>query len=314
MSASHRGRAKGLVLGSVLHYKIFGNVTTAVRSLAELTMTPSAMLEGLGLGYHISYAMPHPNNFSLFETAEEYYLSAKKIRCGDTIMEGSKDRDRGTVGQCHRNPCCDTNCRLTKGSVCDVSTCCENCSYTPAGTLCRAAEQVCDLPEYCRGHNATCPPDSHLQDGTPCTEDAYCDHGNCTDRTVHCRELFGLGAQDACVTCYGMNTKASRFGHCRREETSLTFQACDQSDVMCGRLQCTGVLRLPRLQEHVSFHQSLINGTWCFGLDEHRATWTLDAAHVRAGTLCAAGKFCNDSVCNTNVSALGYDCYPKKCH
>ncbi|KAM9645999.1 disintegrin and metalloproteinase domain-containing protein 21-like [Trichechus inunguis] len=246
-----------------------------------------------------------------------YYHNASiiKHRCGDSVVEGSEQCDCGSFKQCYSSECCKTDCTLTPGSTCNEGGCCTNCSYSPMGTLCRTIQNICDLPEYCTGAAHRCPDNFYLQDGTPCTEEGYCYEGNCTDRSMHCKEIFGRDAVNADDVCYSINRKGSRFGHCRRRIEHKAFQSCDAGDVKCGRLQCGNVSQLPRLQDHVSFHQSWISGIQCFGLDEHRATETTDVGHVRPGTPCAPGRFCSPgSYCNGTLTALGYDCLPQKCN
>ncbi|XP_075393893.1 disintegrin and metalloproteinase domain-containing protein 21-like [Tenrec ecaudatus] len=235
-------------------------------------------------------------------------------RCGNSRVEGQEQCDCGSFKECYGSKCCNTDCRLNHGSVCHEGGCCTNCTYSPVGTLCRPIQNICDLPEYCTGVDYSCLEDVYLQDGTPCTEEGYCFHGNCTDRSLHCKEIFGEDAVNAEELCYNVNTKGNRFGHCRREISSPTHQACNLQDVKCGKLQCSNVTRLPLLQDHVSFHHSLISGVHCFGLDEHRSTETTDIGHVRPGTPCGAGKFCTPgSYCNGTLTKLNYDCYPQKC-
>lgn len=113
--------------------------------------------------------------------------------------------------------------------------------------------------------------------------------------------------------CYNINKRGDRYGYCTRNAERKKGNACDQDDIQCGRLQCGNVTHLPPLQEHVGFHQSLISGFLCFGLDSHRSTGANDAGHVRPGTPCAPGKFCNNTYCNGTVAQLNYDCLPEKC-
>ncbi|XP_006750781.1 disintegrin and metalloproteinase domain-containing protein 21-like [Leptonychotes weddellii] len=234
-------------------------------------------------------------------------------RCGNYIVDQGEECDCGSFKQCYSNPCCTSDCIFTSGSKCNIGRCCTNCTYSPAGTLCRPIQTICDLPEYCRGESLACPDDFYMQDGTPCTEEGYCYHGNCTDRTVHCQEIFGKNAVKGADVCYTINIRASRYGHCRRNAVKMKSIACAPEDVQCGRLQCGNVTHLPRLQEHVGFHQSLISGFLCFGLDSHRSTGANDVGHVRPGTPCAPGKFCSNTYCNGTVAQLNYDCLPKKC-
>ncbi|XP_010605278.3 disintegrin and metalloproteinase domain-containing protein 21-like, partial [Fukomys damarensis] len=222
--------------------------------------------------------------------------------------------DCGSFKQCYDNTCCESSCVFTPGSICDGQVCCGNCTYAPAGTLCRGVLNICDLPEYCGGSTFFCPENLYLQNGTPCTEEGYCYNGNCTDRTMHCREIFGRNTRKGDDICYQMNTKASRFGHCNRRYVGLAFERCPISDILCGRLQCSNVTHLPRVDEHVSFHQSKLGDSWCFGLDEHRGAFARDLGFVRTGTPCAPGKYCHYRRCNNTVQKINYDCTPEKCN
>ncbi|XP_054571644.1 disintegrin and metalloproteinase domain-containing protein 29-like [Eptesicus fuscus] len=234
-------------------------------------------------------------------------------RCGNSEVEDKEQCDCGSFKECYTNTCCKTDCSFTPGSVCDRERCCTNCIYTPAGTLCRPIQNICDLPEYCMGKETSCPMNFYLQDGTPCTEDGYCYHGNCTDRSMHCKEIFGEGALNAPNTCYYVNLQANRFGHCRITHV-FNPTVCSTRNVLCGRLQCTNVTYLPHLQEHVAFHQSFRGNTWCFGLDTHRGTETTDAGFVRTGTPCRSKKFCDKGSCNSSIEAINYNCHPSKCN
>ncbi|XP_036134676.1 disintegrin and metalloproteinase domain-containing protein 20-like [Molossus molossus] len=233
--------------------------------------------------------------------------------CGNSVVEEQERCDCGSFKQCYSNPCCQSDCTLTSGSACDGGLCCANCTYNRRGTLCRPVQNICDLPEYCDGQTSTCADDVYLQDGAPCTEVGYCYHGNCTDRSMHCKEIFGEGAVDAPESCYAINSEGHRFGHCKLTQ-QFKIMGCDNENIKCGRLQCINVTHLPRLQEHVAFHQSLREGSLCFGLDAHRSTQTIDVGVVRPGTPCGGGKFCNDRRCSGTIAALNYDCYREKCN
>ncbi|KAG8508763.1 Disintegrin and metalloproteinase domain-containing protein 21 [Galemys pyrenaicus] len=242
-----------------------------------------------------------------------YNKSLTHQRCGNSILEAPEQCDCGSFKECYSNPCCRTSCRFTPRSECDTGRCCTDCKYSPAGTLCRPAINICDLPEYCRGDTLACPLDVHMQDGTPCSEEGYCYHGNCTDRTTHCREIFGEHAHNAPDGCYQINTRGHRYGHCSRKTNENAYNPCSARDVKCGRLQCANVTHLPRLQEHVGFHQSRLAGSWCFGVDEHRGTGTTDVGHVRNGTPCGRNVFCLGNECSGQIAHIGYDCMPMKC-
>ncbi|KAM8783276.1 disintegrin and metalloproteinase domain-containing protein 21-like [Rhynchonycteris naso] len=254
------------------------------------------------------------NESCLFTTDFIYHnKSLTHIRCGNSVVDEGEHCDCGSFKQCYQNPCCNTDCTFTQGSLCNTGRCCTNCTYSPRGTLCRPVQNICDLPEYCLGSHFLCPDDFYLQDGTPCTEEGYCYFGNCTDRNLHCKEIFGEGARNAPEACYMINRKGHRFGHC---VTRIGFHpvSCLLQDIQCGRLQCTNVTHLPRLQEHVGFHQSVLEGSLCFGVGSHRGTGTTDVGAVRPGTPCGGGLFCLNNHCNGIVAEMNYHCPPNKCN
>ncbi|XP_053769096.1 disintegrin and metalloproteinase domain-containing protein 20-like [Desmodus rotundus] len=249
-----------------------------------------------------------------YNTEFQYFNRSLTLAlCGNSVVDDGEQCDCGSFKQCYSNPCCTSDCSFTPGSACNSGRCCTNCTYSPPGTLCRTIQNICDLPEYCTGQTFTCPEDVYLQDGTPCSEDGYCYHGNCTDRTMHCKEIFGEGAVKGADSCYLINKRGHRFGQCT-SDSDAKLMRCANTDVQCGRLQCTNVTHLPRLQEHVGFHQSVLEGYLCFGLDLHLGSYTTDVGHVRLGTPCGGGHFCNNSICSGSVAAINYDCHPSKCN
>ena len=251
----------------------------------------------------------------MFQTDMVYYnRSITHERCGNREVDTGEQCDCGSFKECYSNPCCDHLCSFTAASVCDTETCCTNCTFSKPGTLCRPIRSMCDLPEYCRGISKACPKDVFMQNGTPCGEEGYCFNGSCTDRTVHCKEIFGRGALSAPPQCYNVNRKGFRYGFCKRITWSFRFIACADEDMLCGRLQCANVSFLPPLQEHVGFHQEHTVLGLCFGLDLHRGQGTVDYGHVRDGTLCAPGKYCFDNYCNGSLSKINYTCLPQKCN
>ena len=186
--------------------------------------------------------------------------------------------------------------------------------YSEPGTLCRTIQIICDLLEYCFGTTNQCPADFYMQDGTPCTEEGHCYHGNCTYRTLPCREIFGRHARNSNGECYTINSRGRRFGLCTRDDRFLRFRACGANDQKCGRLQCVNVTRLPQLQEGVSLFQSEVSAVWCWGLGIHYSPGITDVSHVRNGTPCASGMFCLDNSCNATIEAINYDCDHKVCN
>ena len=250
----------------------------------------------------------------VFETlAPVYNETMTTVRCGNLIVEGREECDCGSFKQCYASYCCQSDYHLTPGSICHIGECCTNFSFSPPGTLCRPIQNICDLPEYCHRTTVTCPANFYMQDGTLCMEEGYCYHGNCTDHNVLCKAMFGVSAEDAPEVCYDINLESYRFGHCIKQQTYLSYQACTGIHKFCGRLQCTNVTHLPQLQEHVSFHHSVRGGFQCFRLDEHHATDTTDVGRVIDGTPCVHGNFCNNTLCNATITSLGYDCRFEKC-
>ena len=142
--------------------------------------------------------------------------------------------------------------------------------------------------------------DLYMQDGTPCSKEGYCYNGTCTDRSVHCREIFGRDSFRGHDDCYEINTGTNRFGHCTAMHRVLKFNDCEKEDVKCRRLQGSSVAQPPLLQEEVSVHQSNISGVWCWGLsNHHRLDAIIDVGQVRNGTLCTPEKICINNCCNT---------------
>jgi hypothetical protein len=85
-----------------------------------------------------------------------------------------------SAGDCIYSPANQTqNCTPTTAQTCPggLTPClagytCQGVSclplYHPASTLCRAAVDECDLPDYCSGSSACCPLDIKATAGTPC--------------------------------------------------------------------------------------------------------------------------------------------------
>ncbi|KAH0625295.1 hypothetical protein JD844_033773 [Phrynosoma platyrhinos] len=94
---------------------------------------------------------------------------------------------------CRRNGCCQENCKSKPDIDCLYGRCCEKCKFSEEGTVCREATSECDLPEYCNGTSAECPPDLYKQDGMPCSDGNNCYLGDCLDLHKHCIALFGKG-------------------------------------------------------------------------------------------------------------------------
>ena len=172
-----------------------------------------------------------------------------KPRWGNTRVEAGEQCDCGSFKQCYNKKCCQQYCKFQGDAVCNTGLCCINYMYSEPGTLCRQIQNICDLPEYCFGTTNQCPAGFYMQDRTPYTEEGYCYCGNCTDHTMHYREIFGRHTHNGNDECYIINSRGRQFGHCTRDYRHLRFHACGANDHKCGRLQCVNVTHLLQLQD-----------------------------------------------------------------
>ncbi|XP_015720127.1 disintegrin and metalloproteinase domain-containing protein 20 [Coturnix japonica] len=242
-----------------------------------------------------------------------YTLGSKGEYCGNKIVESGEQCDCGSKSECRRDPCCHPNCTLTEGSVCASGTCCKGCQMRPAGTLCRARTDECDLPEYCNGTSPLCSPDLYVQDGTPCNDDSYCYKGKCSSHRKQCQYLFGKQARPAPFECFKeVNTRGDRFGNCGIRN-NIHYTKCSVEDALCGRLQCENIRKSLPLQNHITVIQTPAGGKKCWGLEYHVGMPTGDMGAVEEGSTCGSDKICIERTC-TNISVLNYDCNVTKCH
>ena len=125
-------------------------------------------------------------------------------QCGNGIVEEGEDCDCGGEDGCEDNGCCDPQtCQFIGDAVCDDSneSCCDECQFASAQTICRASTGACDPEERCSGESAMCPADETAPDGDSCTspdigdalegEEFECASGQCTSRDHQCRTLMG---------------------------------------------------------------------------------------------------------------------------
>ncbi|XP_071415547.1 disintegrin and metalloproteinase domain-containing protein 20-like [Pithys albifrons albifrons] len=241
------------------------------------------------------------------------FYTSKHEYCGNKIVESGEQCDCGSESICRSDPCCHPNCTLTTGSACASGKCCKNCKILPAGTLCRESTGSCDLPEYCNGISPQCPLDVYLQDGTSCLDGAYCYQGKCSSHNKQCQDLFGKQARAAPLDCFkAVNTQGDRFGNCGILN-SIHFTKCSTENILCGRIQCENIVKLPPLQNHVTLIQTPVGDETCWGLDYHIGMPGADVGAVEDGTPCGGDMLCINRTC-MNVSVLNYDCNMTKCH
>jgi len=71
---------------------------------------------------------------------------------------------------------------------------CAHRQFLAVGTLCRAANNECDLPEHCTGDSGQCPADMYKKNASPCgTENGFCYMGECPTLNDQCEQIWGYG-------------------------------------------------------------------------------------------------------------------------
>nr|DBA30139.1 TPA: hypothetical protein GDO54_006155 [Pyxicephalus adspersus] len=228
--------------------------------------------------------------------------------CGNKLVDPGEECDCGNEKECEKDPCCQPGtCKLRSGAQCAYGSCCQNCRFSPGGTVCRAVANECDLPEYCNGSSPYCQPDVFIQNGNLCQNGkAYCYNGICQYYDGQCQGIFGMKAKAAAPICFReVNSKGDRFGNCGFQGN--VYKSCDARNAMCGKLQCENVDSMPIFGIEPSIIKSTIQGTVCWGVDFQLGTDVPDPAMVNEGTRCDEGKVCKNFQC-VNASILGYDC------
>ncbi|XP_049638179.1 disintegrin and metalloproteinase domain-containing protein 15 isoform X2 [Suncus etruscus] len=262
-----------------------------------------ALLTGMGSCLFAQAADPHPMT----------------SMCGNQLVEPGEQCDCGFPDDC-TDPCCDYfTCQLRPGAQCaSQGPCCENCQLRVAGGQCRPARGECDLPEFCTGDSAQCPPDLGLGDGEPCADGAaVCMQGRCASYVQQCQGLWGPGAQPAAPLCLQTaNVQGNAFGSCGRHPNG-TYMACTPSDAICGQLQCQGggVQPLLGTAQELRWETLEANGTR-FNCSRVRLDLGGDVMQpllALPGTTCGPGLVCIDRRCQP-ASLLGAQECRRKCH
>lgn len=230
-------------------------------------------------------------------------INTSEILCGNNVVDHGEQCDCGS--NCLGDPCCQLNCMLQSGASCTFGKCCADCQYLPAGTICRESTGICDLPEYCNGTSEACPEDFYVHDGAPCQDGAYCYRGHCATHHDQCQEIFGKTATVASKDCFQeVNTQGDRFGNCGLRNG--LYNKCNGDSILCGRIQCVHVDKLPSLDERKIIIQRSIGKTECWGAHHLNGTSVFDIGAVRDGTTCGIDRMCFEGKC---ISAfLKYEC------
>ncbi|XP_034254844.1 disintegrin and metalloproteinase domain-containing protein 19 isoform X2 [Thrips palmi] len=232
--------------------------------------------------------------------------------CGNGFVEHGEQCDCGLEDRCS-NPCCNaTTCMLHANASCATGECCdlETCRPKTAGTVCRSADQECDLPEFCTGKSEYCKEDVFKMDGETCNHGkAFCYHGMCRTRSDQCKLLWGPSGKSSDTQCYKMNTKGSRHGNCGYNRLNQSYVKCVDDNIYCGMLHCKHLNeRLEFGMESVSIlSHSFINSGGSIipcrtaivdlGLNE------VDPGLAPDGSKCGEGKMCVNQKCMA-VSSL----------
>nr|Q28475.1 RecName: Full=Disintegrin and metalloproteinase domain-containing protein 7; Short=ADAM 7; AltName: Full=Epididymal apical protein I; Short=EAP I; Flags: Precursor [Macaca fascicularis]CAA46929.1 epididymal apical protein I-precursor [Macaca fascicularis] len=246
--------------------------------------------------------IPFPCNFDDFQF------------CGNKKLDEGEECDCGPPQEC-TNPCCDAHtCVLKPGFTCAEGECCESCQIKKAGSICRPAEDECDFPEMCTGHSPACPKDQFRVNGFPCkNSEGYCFMGKCPTRRDQCSELFDDEATESHDICYKMNTKGNKFGYCKNKENR--FLPCEEKDVRCGKIYCTGGELSYLLGEDKTYHlkdpqqNATVKCKTIFLY--HDST---DIGLVASGTKCGDGMVCNNGECLNMEKVYNSTNCPSQCH
>uniref|UniRef100_A0A8C8VZA5 ADAM metallopeptidase domain 24 n=1 Tax=Peromyscus maniculatus bairdii TaxID=230844 RepID=A0A8C8VZA5_PERMB len=233
--------------------------------------------------------------------------------CGNRVVDQGEECDCGSPEECKYSLCCLPDCSLKAEADCATGLCCSNlCQILPSGTLCRIPENECDLPEWCNGTSHECPEDVFMQDGSSCTNGGYCYEKRCNSHDEHCRRVFGKDARKASDSCYQeLNTYGDRFGNCGIMDN--VYVKCNSSDILCGRVQCNEVKKLPFWRSHYTAHWTHFNGVSCWSIDYHFGMTIPDLGDIKDGTSCGPEHVCINRKC-VSKSLWRSDCSPETCN
>jgi len=216
------------------------------------------------------------------------------------------------VPSCSGKECGDDGCGGTCGTCEDGLTCDANGQcICPSGTLCRAAANECDLPEYCNASDQ-CPTDAKKPDESACGTLDQCLAGDCVDcvSAAGCADLVDDGmecSEPACSTathqCYH-DLAAHQGETCTDDGKTCTQDLCNSSGV-CAHDVLTAQTCL--IAGICYDEGELLDSDGCVVCDPaaSQTAWTNDD-----GAVCAIsddGNPCTDNVCQSGVCSYPND-------
>uniref|UniRef100_H2YWX6 Peptidase M12B domain-containing protein n=1 Tax=Ciona savignyi TaxID=51511 RepID=H2YWX6_CIOSA len=226
--------------------------------------------------------VPHPDN-----------IFTASI-CGNGITERGEECDCGFPGSCNLRCCNSTSCMLLPTAQCTTGLCCaSNCSFEPAGTICRNQSHAdCDLPEFCSGTSGECSEDFFRKDSVPCQNGSgVCLSGVCWNRDRQCKESWGSNATVADDICYSINRDGKSYGNCGKRNGQ--YIACNKGDILCGSLMCNFT---PLRSMTVTTYILRVGETRCISFTSP-ASDMAGVGQVRNGLACGTNKICMGSKC-----------------
>uniref|UniRef100_A0A672UA27 Uncharacterized protein n=1 Tax=Strigops habroptila TaxID=2489341 RepID=A0A672UA27_STRHB len=221
--------------------------------------------------------------------------SHHETSCGNGVVEAGEQCDCGSVEDCALDKCCTPQCLFKPGVQCSSGLCCQNCQFKRKHSQCRpAADEQCDLAEFCTGASASCPPDLYVQDGHGCEHGTgYCYKGRCQSPDLQCQQLYGKGAKNAPLACYEeVNSQQDRFGHCGKHPMD-GYKPCSWPNLGCGKLVCVYPNRLPFTKMKGAIIYAHVQEHLCVSFDFMNGPTKFDPLMVKEGTKCGPGKVRN---------------------
>ncbi|KAK7109452.1 hypothetical protein V1264_013492 [Littorina saxatilis] len=226
--------------------------------------------------------------------------------CGNSIVERGEECDCGSEEDCESvDPCCDPHtCLLRYWAQCRSGPCCTNCTVLDSTHMCRDRQSECDIPEFCDGDSGNCPFNTYIEDGHPCASGAgYCMGGICPTLDTQCANIWGNDADGGNKECYQRFNPTGNFqGHCGREKDTWNYARCQQQDILCGLLHCSGGNAEPLFHgADKGFSKTTINDKdTMFECKSVHGPAMMDIPHmglVQDGTRCRADHVCRKNRC-----------------